>query len=62
MTHVEQLICPEVHLAHVRVGLTAEVAPMAAAWKVLESVILTEATQRRSNLICRPLYVVSKEK
>lgn len=62
MTHIKPLICLEVHLAHVRVGLTPEEAPLVAAWMALESVILGEASQRRSNLICRPLYVESKQK
>ena len=45
VTHTELLICLEVQLPHVRVGLTAEEAPLTATRTDLESVILSEASQ-----------------
>ena len=45
MTHIELLICLEVQLPHVRVGLTPEEAPFAATWMDLESVMMSEVSQ-----------------
>ena len=45
MTHTELLICLEVQLPHVRVGLTPEEAPFAATWMDLESVMMSEVSQ-----------------
>ena len=39
-----------------------EIVPFAATWMDLESVILSEARQRRRNSIWHPLYVESKKK
>ena len=45
VTHTELLICLEVQLPHVRVGLTPEEAPFAATWMDLESVMMSEVSQ-----------------
>ena len=38
-----------------------DIMPFAATWMGLESVILSEGSQRRRNIICHFLYVESKK-
>ena len=38
----------------------SEVVPFAATWMDLEVIILSEASQRKTNIICYHLYVESK--
>jgi len=39
-----------------------EIIPFAATWMDVESVILSEVSQRRRNIVWHPLYMESKKK
>ena len=60
VTHTELLICLEVQLPHVRVGLTAEEAPLAATRTDREIIILSAVSQAKTKIMGYHLHVESK--